>query len=104
MTTVRGTTPTIRFKLPFLTSEISKIEVYFGQPNLLVTKTTEDCTLDGKIVSVMLSQEDTLMFNSDLPLSMQLRFVFTNGSVGASKVIESEVERILKDGEIDVGD
>lgn len=104
MITVRGTTPTIIFRLPFQTDTIRKLEIYFGQPELLFTKTEEDCTFDENKVQVTLSQAETLDLNENLMLKIQLRFVFNNGSVGATKVISSEVEEIMKDGEIDVGD
>lgn len=104
METVRGTTPTIIFKLPFQTDELRKFELYFGQPELIFTKTEEDCTLDGDEISVQLSQAETLQFSDALDLKIQFRFVFTNGRVGASKPVYSSVMEIMKDGEIDVSD
>lgn len=103
MATIRGTTPTITFNLPFDVSEIRNCEVYFAQNDeLLVTKEIEDCVLDGRTLSVTLSQEDTLAFDDDAKLEMQIRFVFTNGTVDATQIVKGKIGRILKDGEIDV--
>lgn len=103
MATIRGTTPTVTFNLPFSVSTIRNCEVYFSQnDSLLVTKGIEDCTLSGTTLTVTLSQSDTLAFDDDAKLEMQVRFVFTNGSVDATQIIKGKVGRILKDGEIDV--
>lgn len=103
MATIRGTTPTITFNLPFDVSEIRKCEVYFAQNDtLLLTKETSDCTLDGRTLSVTLTQEDTLRFEDDAKIEMQIRFVFTSGSVDATQIVKGKIGRILKDGEIDV--
>ena len=53
-------------------------------------------------LSVTLTQSDTLAFDDDEKLEMQIRFVFTNGSVDATQIIKGKIGRILKDGEIDV--
>lgn len=103
MATIRGTTPTITFNLPFDVSEIRNCEVYFAQNDeLLVTKEIEDCVLEDRTLSVTLSQEDTLAFDDDAKLEMQIRFVFTNGTVDATQIVKGKIGRILKDGEIDV--
>lgn len=103
MATIRGTTPTVTFNLPFDVSTIRNCEVYFAQNDeLLVTKAIEDCVLEDRTLSVTLSQEDTLAFDDDAKLEMQIRFVFTNGTVDATQIIKGKIGRILKDGEIDV--
>lgn len=103
MATIRGTTPTITFNLPFDVSTIRNCEVYFAQNDeLLVTKAIEDCVLEDRTLSVTLSQEDTLAFDDDAKLEMQIRFVFTNGTVDATQIVKGKIGRILKDGEIDV--
>ena len=104
MEIVRRTTPTITFKLPFQTDTVSNLEIYFGQPKLMFTKTEEDCVLDGDLIAVTLTEEETLMLDDKLLLKMQLRFVFTNGRKGASKPIYCDVIEIMKDGEDDVSD
>lgn len=103
MATIRGTTPTVTFNLPFDVSTIRNCEVYFAQNDeLLVTKAMEDCVLEDRTLSVTLTQSDTLQFDDDAKLEMQIRFVFTNGTVDATQIIKGKIGRILKDGEIDV--
>ena len=62
----------------------------------------EDCVLEDRTLSVTLTQSDTLQFDDDAKLEMQIRFVFTNGAVDATQIIKGKIGRILKDGEIDV--
>ena len=103
MATIRGTTPTITFNLPFNVSVIQNCEVYFSQnDNLMITKGIDDCVLSGNTLSVTLSQADTLMFDEDEKLQMQIRFVFTGGSVDATNIVKGKIGKILKDGEINV--
>jgi len=99
----RGTTPTITFNLPFNVSTINNVEVYFAQnDNLVIEKDMDACTLSGTQLSVTLTQAETLSLDDEEKVEMQARFVFVNGSVGATKVIKAKVEEILKESEIDV--
>lgn len=101
--TIRGTTPTVTFNLPFNVDIIRNCEVYFGQNDeLLVTKEMSECVLDGTTLAVTLSQSDTLAFDEEEKLQLQIRFVFTDGSVDATNILKGKVGKILKDGEIDV--
>lgn len=102
--TIRGTTPSITFNLPFDTSTVKNCEVYFGQnDSLLFTKGIDDCVLSGTTLTVTLSQADTLMFDEDeKKMQMQIRFVFNNDTVDATDILKGSIGRILKDGEIDV--
>ena len=103
MSTIRGTTPTVTFNLPFNVSTIKNLEVYFGQNDeCLVTKGYDDCVLSGTTLQVMLTQSDTLQFNDDEKLQIQVRFVFTDDTVDATEIMKGKVGKILKDGEIDV--
>lgn len=101
----RGTTPTIVFHLPFNVSTIHNVEVYFAQDDeLIIEKKMSDCILSGTTLSVTLTQADTLAFSTDDNgrVEMQLRFVFTDGSVDATTIIKEKAKKILKDGEINV--
>lgn len=101
MATIRGTTPTVTFNLPFNVNTIQNLEVYFSQNDeLLVTKGYNDCVLSGNTLSVTLKQRDTLQFNDEEKLQMQIRFRFTDDSVDATKVIKGKVEELLSDNVI----
>lgn len=102
MVTVRGTTPTITFRLPFQTDQIRKVEIYFAQEVFLFQKNTEDCSFEENRITVTLSQEETLQLDEGLSLRLQVRIVFTNGAVGATRKLRTSVVGLLKEGMIDV--
>jgi len=97
---IRGTTPTLTFTLPFSTDEIDETYVTFAQHRMTkVEKTLDDCTLNGNKLSVKLTQKDTLAFESDTKVEIQLG-IKSGQSVMRSKIITVDAERILKNGEI----
>lgn len=102
MVTVRGTTPTITFRLPFQTDQISDVEIYFAQKSFLFQKDYEDCSFEENRLSVTLSQEETLMLDAGLSLRLQIRVVFTNGAIGATRIVRTSVVGLLKEGKINV--
>lgn len=102
MVTVRGTTPTITFRLPFQTDQIRDVEIYFAQKNFLFQKDTEDCSFEENRITVTLSQEETMQLNEGLSLRLQARIVFTNGAIGATRILNTSVVGLLKEGMIDV--
>ena len=101
--TIRGTTPDITFNLPFDTSTINNVEVYFAQNDeMLLEKGYDDCTMSGTTLVVPLTQDDTLLFDYEEKLQIQVRFLFTDGSVDATDIVKGKVGQILKDGVINV--
>lgn len=103
MATIRGTTPTITFNLPFSVDGINNCEVYFGQNDeLLLEKGYEDCVLSGTTIAVPLTQADTLLFDYEEKLQVQLRFMYNDQRVEATSILKGKVGQILKDGEINV--
>lgn len=101
--TIRGTTPDITFNLPFDVSTINNVEVYFAQNDeLLLEKGYDDCTMSDSTLVVPLTQEDTLKFDFEEKLQIQVRFMFTDGSVDATDIVKGKVGQILKDGVINV--
>lgn len=102
MVTVRGTTPTITFRLPFQTDQIRDVEIYFAQKDFLFQKDTADCSFEENRITVTLSQEETMQLNEGLSLRLQVRIVFTNGAIGATRILSTSVVGLLKEGMIDV--
>ena len=99
--TIRGTTPTITFNLPFNVSTIKNCEVYFGQNDeLLVTKGYNDCVFSGTTMQVTLKQKDTLQFDDSEKLQVQVRFRFNDDSVDATAIIKGKVGELLSDSKI----
>lgn len=81
---IRGTTPTLLFRLPFSASQIKAAEITIKYVDNLkkeiMVKTLEDCTVEEKSISIMLTQEETLRFPAQTSVAVQLR-VLTNDDV-----------------------
>ena len=95
----RGTTPTFSFVLPIACNQITALNICFAQQEQVVLeKTLADCTVSENTVSVRLTEEETLAFDSKKGMvEVQLR-VGCGGIKLASKIIRISVERILKEG------
>ena len=77
---IRGTTPTHTFTLPFDVARVKQIRILYAQNrNVLVTKETADCVMEGSTVSVTLTQEDTFKFDCEEHVQIQLRVLTTDG-------------------------
>lgn len=88
-----GTTPTHIFNVPLLASEIAEVRVLYSQNDtLLITKTTTDCTIQDKQISVTLTQEDTFLIDANKPVEIQVRVLTPGGNVLGS--IPKEVSPI----------
>ena len=97
-TMMRGTTPKHMFELPFDTEEIQELHVLYAQNDELVLKKTKaDCVLDGSTVSVTLTQQETLQFESDKNVKIQLRVLTKAGQALASRPHEESVYSLLED-------
>lgn len=90
------------FTLPFDTSLIRQVRVLYAQNDTLVlVKETEDCKLDGKTITVTLTQKDTLLFDQNDKAEIQLRVLTTAGQALASHPKEEYVYKLLEDVEIE---
>ena len=79
---IQGTTPTHIFTVPFDVSAITTVKVsYIQLGSVVLTKNTEECTLDGNTISVTLTQEETFLFNEDRSVGIQLRVRTAGGQV-----------------------
>lgn len=59
----RGTTPTHIFTLPFNVEQLKKVEITYEQlGQIILQKTETDCTLEGKIIRLELTQEESRLF------------------------------------------
>lgn len=60
----RGTTPTHRFILPFDIPEDAIVRVVYAQcDKVLIEKDISQCSIDKNIITVKLTDSDTLKFN-----------------------------------------
>jgi hypothetical protein len=75
--------------------------VTYSQGNsVIVEKSIEDCTITEDSVTVTLSQEDTLRFFALLPVLVQIRAGWAEGTRIASNILVTSANKILKDGAI----
>lgn len=95
----RGTTPTIVYEFPFGTEIIDKLTLTFVQgKKLILEKHLDDVVLEGNLVKVTFTEEETLMFDSDrLMVEMQFK-IGVDGAVVASNIMRAEIARILNEG------
>ena len=104
----RGTTPTLIFTLPFLTDNITKLNISFEQKGKLVLqKDISDVEKHDYNIELALTEEDTLAFKQNDAISItcdepscalvQVRCQIED-EVYASNVVKIQVGRIIKDG------
>ena len=94
----RGTTKTHTFTLPFDGKIIKRLRVVYKQNGRIVFKKAgDDVQINGNVVAVKLSQEDTFAFSSNSPVEIQLRVLFTDNEAKNSNIIKTSVARCLDD-------
>lgn len=95
---IRGSTPTHIFEIPFDTSNIADLRVIYSQNGReIVSKRPAECTLDGQVITVTLTQEDTLKFDCSQMVKIQLKILSTNGRALLSDVMLKDVDECLSD-------
>lgn len=92
----RGTTPTHVFALGIDAGLIKDLRVIYAQQGrVLVKKELGDCTVNGGEVTVKLSQAETLRFDSNKMVDIQIRVLTTGGDALASDIINVTVDECL---------
>ena len=92
---IRGTTPTHNFKLPFDGALVKEARAIYRQlTKEVLRKETKDFEREGNILSVLLSQEETFLFDCT-PVTYQLRVKTTDGKVLNTKPRTIKVEECL---------
>lgn len=94
---IRGTTPTHTFTIPFDTENVQKVRIIYRQSGAVVEKTEADCTMEGKQISVRLTQEDTLKLMGDCCVNIQIRVLTHAGDAFASHIMQVHVCACLDD-------
>ena len=99
---IRGTTPILHFTLPFAVSELSEYWITLSQryENIKIDKDSTDCTVSGRQITLILSQEDTLKLIPDKPVYIQIRALTTSDLAIASTQFRCDVDDILREGVI----
>ena len=94
----RGTTPTHEFVLPFSVDMIDEVEITYCQNGEeIMKKYAEQCTMEGKTISLQLSQDETFDFNEGHNVEIQLRVLTKGGDVYASDIFKVSCKRCLSD-------
>ena len=95
---IRATTASQTYVLPFDTSELVAVRIYYSQHGKVVLeKNEEQVQLEGKEIKWTLTQQETMMFDDDAMVSIQLHVKTVHGDVLASEVDMVTVGKILKD-------
>lgn len=98
---IRGTTPTLAFELPFEVSLLAEAWITLAQQDkIILNKELADCSREGCLLSVRLSQEETLQLEQNCNTEIQLRVRTEGGDALASRIYTVDTACILKDGVI----
>ena len=98
---IRGTTPKLKFTLPFDTADLSVCYITLKQnDSVVVEKTLEDCEKNGRELSVRLTQAETLKLDANNHTQIQIRAKTAMSDALASEIFTVCTEDILKEGEI----
>lgn len=91
----QGTTPTIQITINDIDlNEMQNIYVVFEQNGYILKKESSDLDIEGNVISVLLSQEETLNFKEGT-CNIQLRMITKGGVAIASPVKTTKVYRVL---------
>lgn len=102
----RGSTPriTARVKDDIDLTPIKSVWLTVTQgitdKQIVIDKVTSDLTINGKIVSVMLTQEETLSLTASVQTYTQIRLLDDSDIAYVSQRVYTVVEDVDKEGEI----
>ena len=89
------------FCLPCGEEEIAVMYITYQQDEeTVLEKTKEDCVFEGETACLTLSQEDSLKFDPDAEILIQIRIRLTDGRAIKSDIMRAAADRLLKDGVI----
>ena len=100
---IRGTTPTLQFTISsnITMSDIQEMWLTFAQfGKVIISKTMKDMSIDNGVVTVTLTQDETLKLKSGRQTNMQLRLLLNDGTALASGVKRFSIGDVLQEGEI----
>lgn len=96
----RGTTPIHIFRTDVDLTNASVLFITYKQNGkIILEKSIDEVTIQKEVVTVYLSQKETLLFNEGT-VTIQIRAKFPDESTIASNLIRTSAYEILKEGEI----
>ena len=94
----KGSTQTFRFRFPYVENQVTNLAVIFAQNGeCRLEKNIDDCELDGDILEVTLTPQETNLFSHKLYLQTQLYYKLYTGETKATEVSTFSVHRVLRD-------
>ena len=97
----RGTTPTNTITVDLDLTQMTVFVTYSQSGRGIFEKSGEALEISSDAVITRLSQKDTLKLKATQQVNIQIRYVFPDGTAGASNIMTVDVGEILKDGEIE---
>lgn len=95
----RGTTPLLKFEYPFEYQYVTYFTITFSQDGQVIFKIPMGderiYTIEDRLVTVELSEEDTNKFKHIFPLDAQLKMKNLDGEIWAGDIKHYQVHRIL---------
>ncbi len=92
----KGCTCRNTFEFPYSEDEVEAVCITYCQGDkVLFNKKLNDCAFSEGAVTVHLNQEDTLMFDSQQIIKIQLKVKLVGGAVVKSNIIETITDEVL---------
>lgn len=94
----RGTTPLQTFKLPdrYVDAEFEELYVVYQQNDMQLLKNKNDIAITGNIISLKLTQEETLKFKANRnPVRVELVWKTNIDDVDRSVIFEFQITETL---------
>lgn len=93
------TTPKHVFKIPFNTNDLTAVEVVYRQDRqIILTLRESELTMEDDTITAELTQEQTLKFDHNRPVEIQMAVMDLNGHAFTSRKVRIDVyEAISRD-------
>lgn len=94
ITILPGTTPVQSFTIPIDTGLVKNARVVYAQRDaVIVVREGDGLKMEGNEISFRLTQEETLRFQPDSPVNIQLRILTHDGNVPKIKPVTVSIEK-----------
>ena len=94
----KGCTCINTFSIPYAEDDIKMIVItYWQNGEIVFEKKLNDCSFSNNTITVYLSQEDTLKFDSSKVIKIQLKVKLGDDSVVKSKIIKTVTDIVLNE-------
>lgn len=90
-----GTNQPEKITLPISVDLIKTLEMTYKQDETVLRKHKDDVELSGNKVTIPFTQEETFMFEPDIPVRSQLRLVTTYNEVVKSRIYTQYIDPTL---------